>query len=140
MKLKKIAIAALAATAVATSVMSISASANNHYDNDYNDYSISRWTNYTFVDDKTDATSATIKVTSTNPTGSKMTVRVYNGSKVDRTYGTAKVVRVSASYTYLPNLVYEKGDREACLGFTIYSTPTGASSFKSTGKWSPDSI
>ena len=32
MKLKKIAIAALAATAVATSVMSISASANNHYD------------------------------------------------------------------------------------------------------------
>lgn len=69
-----------------------------------------------------------------------MTVRVYNGSKVDRTYGTAKVVRVSASYTYLPNLVYEKGDREACLGFTIYSTPTGASSFKSTGKWSPDSI
>ena len=50
-----------------------------------------------------------------------MTVRVYNGSKVDRTYGTAKVVRVSASYTYLPNLVYEKGDREACLGFTIYT-------------------
>ncbi|MBO5383318.1 MAG: hypothetical protein J6A30_03365 [Ruminococcus sp.] len=140
MKLKKIAIAALAAMTMATGAMGITASANNHYDNPYNDFTISRWTNYTYADSKTDKTSATIMVQDTNPDGCKMTVRVYNGSKVDRTYGAAKIVGTSSYYTYLPNTVYESGDRSACLGFLIYSTPTGASSFVSSGVWSPDSV
>ena len=140
MKLKKIAIAVLAAMTMATGAMGITASANNSSDTSFTNYTISRWSNYTSVRSKTDTTSATVKVSSTNPSGSKMTVRVYNGSKVDRTYGAAKIVGASSYYTYLPNTVYESGDRSACLGFTIYSTSTGADTFKATGVWSPDSV
>ncbi|MCD8219950.1 MAG: hypothetical protein LUC50_06415 [Ruminococcus sp.] len=137
MKLKKIAIAAMAVVAMTTSAVNIVVSANNCSDTPFTDYSISSTSKYTSARSKTDATSATVKVTSVSSSGAKMTVRFYNASKVDRTYGTAKVVGVSSTYTYFPNLVYEKGDSSARLGFTRYS---GASTFTASGVWSPDSV
>lgn len=141
--------AVMAAATLAVEAAGVTANASWD-DSDFYNYSISRYNLYTIARSKDDYTSASVKVTSTNPSGCKMTVRVYqapsdaspvDASKIkDRTAGTPKVVGKSSVYTYLPNYVKENGGEYACLGFTTYSTTNGTSSFKASGKWSPDSI
>ena len=112
--------------------------AGNYTDTYFYNFLIRENIKYTPTRQKLDATSATVKL-SKSPYG--VVVRVYGstyseGAKNDCTYGTPKIVSVSSTYTYLPNLVYERGYSWASLGFTradvLNSTISGA--------WSPDSI
>ena len=136
-KIKFIVASLMATVALESSAVGVTASANNHDDKDFSAYSVSNQIRYTDSEAKTDTSSATVKVSSTNPVGAKMTVRVCTGGYVDKTYGTAKVVGASSYYTYLPSTVYESGARTARLGFTRES---GSSSFNAFGVWSPDSV
>ncbi|MBR4022310.1 MAG: hypothetical protein IKI94_06905 [Ruminococcus sp.] len=157
MTFKKITAAVMAVTTLAVNMVGISASAS-YQDSTFTDYSIAaQYSRYTPTRLKEDNTPASIKVTNTNPSGCKMTVRVYGtytssstpSGGTDYTYGSAKVVGVSNSYTYLPNLVGEslrydsdgnKHNVYAYLGFKTYSTTNGTQYFTASGKWSPDSV
>lgn len=112
--------------------------AGNYKDTYFTNFIITSSTNYTTARQKLDKTSATVKL---SKAATPVVVRVYGlksskGAKVNRTYGTPKVVGVSNSYTYLPNLVGEKGDSWAALGFTR----SGVQNVIISGAWSPDSI
>lgn len=141
MNIKKI-LSILAASVLAlSSAAEITASANNHGDSSIGtNFRVSRYNHFTSTRQKLDATSATVKISRTNPNSSKSNVYVYDGNGTNRTYGRAKVVGYTDYYVYLPNTVYESGQRSAKLNFTIYSTPNGQSEFTMNGVWSPDSI
>lgn len=112
--------------------------AGNYKDTYFINFRITSSTNYTVPREKLDKTSATVRL---SKAVTPVVVRVYGsksstGAKVDRTYGTPKVVGVSSNYTYLPNLVGESGDSFASLGFTR----SGVQNVIISGAWSPDSI
>lgn len=136
--IKKI-VAMVFATGMLLSMSGFSAlAAGNYGDTDFYNFRITGTTKYTSPRPKLDDTSATVKLTQA---AIPVVVRVYGsrtetGYKNDRTYGTPKVVGVSAYYTYLENSVNENGDSWACLGFSR----SGVSNVTISGKWSPDSI
>lgn len=112
--------------------------AGNYKDTYFSNFTITASTKYTTTRPKLDATSATVKL---SKAASPVVVRVYGlktstGAKYDRTYGTPKVVGVTSYYNYLPNLVNERNDSWACLGFTR----SGIANTVISGAWSPDSI
>lgn len=155
-KLKNIMACILASSSLLASLTGTIVNANNCQDTDFTNYAVSTTYNkYTPTREKTDATSATVKVSYTSTSGCKMKVKVYgtyvgsqspSSSNLTDWTTTTKIVGVSSTYTYLPNLVYERMHLDSngnprivycCLGFTAYS---GASGFNATGVWSPDSV
>ena len=157
-KFKRLAASIMAAATLATTAIgSISASAS-YYDDVLTYFSVSGYNEHnTSPREKEDSTSASIKISSTNPYGCKATVKVYgnysesSSGGVNKTAGTPKNVGASSYYTYLPNYVWEdmKVDSSghvhdhifAYLGLRTYTNPQGNPDFSIVqGYWSPDSI
>lgn len=134
---KKLIAAIMAVATISTTTLAMSVSAAGNVKDTTYSFKVSDSTKYTEWREKLDKTSATIKVA----TGDPVIVRVYGntgflGASQDCTSGQAKVVSVSTTYTYLPNLVGEKDGTKARLGLTSSS----GTSFTSSGVWSPDSV
>lgn len=148
----------MATASLVTGMVGMSASASYHDDTLTRFVVSGIYTHNTKTREKEDNTSASIRITSTDPNGCKLSVRVYgtytdsisptNG--IDKTVGTPKIVGTSAYYTYLPNYVWEhmKTDSSghyhdslyAYLGLRTSSTTNGKPEFYADGFWSPDSI
>lgn len=159
-KFKKIIASMLATITVVSSVMGgINVSASPR-DDRLTQFTVSgHYEHNTKTREKEDDTSATIMITSTNPSGSKASVKVY-GTYTDsdnpyggtnQTVGTPKIVVTSSYYTYLPNYVWENMkvdstghirniDVYAYLALYTYSTSSSSSDFSANGLWSPDSV
>lgn len=135
---KKLTAAGMCALMV-ISYFGITASAAGNYKDAKFENKISTTESYTSAREKLDNTSSCIKITNAS---SYVLIKVYglhsenDNSKVDCTYGAPKVLTQSTTYTYLPNLVKEKGYTWARLGFTR----AGSINFTASGVWSSDSI
>lgn len=156
-KFKKVISSLLAVATLSTCAMGNYVSASYH-DDELNHFIVSGYyTHNTATREKEDSTSASIRISSTTPSGCRMSVNVYGtytyslnpSGGQNKTIGSPKIVGTSSYYTYLPNYVWEDMSKinghivdnlYAYLGLTTYSTPNGQAEFYADGYWSPDSI